>query len=311
MSFLANAQRAELTQTEQMIAAYIANNAEDVVHMPLRDLASAAFASPASVSRLSRKLGYGSYGEMQVDIARELAEDGSLSYVDADFPELDGSSPVKLAGTLAALDVRAIRDTQKLMERVSLNPIVNEIVRRRMVCVLGSGFSNTCAHTFAANLQRLGYTVLVETDWSRMRTIAAKGDTMFLPILISYSGMTDVVDLARLFVARGMRTLSITSDGSNELRSLTTWNLPVARLEKVFANDRVAPITSVIATEYVLDLLYLAVFDRDRDKNARTLTEAIVQQLDALHEGNEGKRGEGVAMNGTSSALEQLAKDRT
>lgn len=282
MPLLVSAGQAKLTKTEEAIVSYIAQNAEDIPRMSLHELASASFASPASVTRLSRKLGYASYSEMQVSIVHELAENGSLVPIDADFPELDGSSTAKLAATLATLEVQSIRSTQKLLANVNLNPIVNEIVRRRMLCVLGLGFSNTVAHTFVANMQRIGYTVITETDWSRARTIATNCDVQFLPILISYSGKTDIVDTARMFAARGMRTLSITADGPNDLNAITTWNLPVAHLEKVFTNDRVAPIASVTATEYVLNLLYLAVFDRARDKNALTLTESIMRQYDAL-----------------------------
>lgn len=282
MPFLANAQNVSLTRTEQAIASYIVENAEGVTRMSLHDLASASFASPASVTRLSRKLGYGSYSEMQVDIARELAENGSLVPIDADFPQLDGSSTAKLAATLATLEVQSIRLTQRLLAKVNLNPIVNEIIRRRMLCVFGLGFSNTCIHTFKANMERLGYTIITETDWSRARTIATECDVQFLPVLISYSGKTDIVGTAKLFASRGMRTLSITSEGPNDLNAITTWNLPVARMERFFANDRVAPIASVTSIEYVLNLLYLAVFDRGRDKNAYTLTESIVRQYDVM-----------------------------
>lgn len=282
MAFLNDARRVGLTKTEEAIVSYIAENAEALPRMSLHELASASFASPASVTRLSRKLGYASYGEMQVSIARELAENGSLVPIDADFPDLDNSSPAKLANTLASLEVQSIRATQRLLAQVNLNPIVNEIIRRRMLCVLGLGFSNACIHTFKANMERLGYTVITETDWSRVRTIATECDVQFLPILISYSGGTDTVDMARLFKARGMRTLSITSEGSNDLKDLTTWNLPVARMERPFINDRVAPIASVTSTEYVLNLLYLAVFDRARERNALTLTESIVRQYDAM-----------------------------
>lgn len=284
MPFLITAKEANLTKTEEAIVSYIAQNAESIPRMSLHDLAAASYASPASVTRLSRKLGYASYSEMQVSIARELAENGSLTPIDADFPALDASSTAKLASTLATLEVQSIRATQKLVAKVSLNPIVNELVRRRMACVLGLGFSNTVIPTFVANLQRLGYTVVTETDWSRARTIATSCDVLFLPILISYSGMTDVVDIAKIFKSRGMRTLSITSEGPNDLKAITTWNLPIAHLEKDFANNRVAPIASVAATEYVLNLLYLAVFSRAIDRNALTLTESYVQQYDAMSE---------------------------
>lgn len=288
MPFLVSAKNAKLTKTEEAIVSYIAKNAEGIPRMSLHDLATASFASPASVTRLSRKLGYASYSEMQVSIARELAENGSLVPIDADFPTLDASSTAKLASTLATLEVQSIRATQKLLARVNLNPIVNEIVRRRMLCVLGLGFSNTVIHTFKANMERLGHTVVTETDWSRARTIATSCDVQFLPILISYSGKTDITDVARMFASRGMRTLSITSEGPNDLSAITTWNLPVARLERDFANNRVAPIASVTATEYVLNLLYLAVFSRARDKNALTLTESYVQQYDAMSESTGG-----------------------
>lgn len=294
MAFLNDARRAGLTKTEEAIVSYIAENAEALPRMSLHELASASYASPASVTRLSRKLGYASYGEMQVSIARELAENGSLVPIDADFPDLDNSSPAKLANTLASLEVQAIRSTQRLMAQINLNPIVNEIIRRRMLCVLGLGFSNTCIRTFKANMERLGYTVITETDWSRARTIATECDVQFLPILISYSGATDTVDMARLFKARGMRTLSITSEGTNDLKDLTTWNLPTARMERPFINDRVAPIASVTSTEYVLNLLYLAVFDRARERNALTLTESIVRQYDAMKISGEVPIGKGL-----------------
>lgn len=281
MPFLTDAKQAGLTKTEEAIVSYIAANADEATRMSLHELASASYTSPASVTRLSRKLGYASYSEMQLGIARELAENGSLVPIDADFPQIDGSSAVQLASTLATLEVQAIRSTQRLMERTSLTPIVNEIVRRRMVCVFGMGFSNTCLHAFVANMQRLGYTVITETDASRARTLATDCDPRFLPILISYSGRTSVVSLAKLFARRRMRMVSITSEGTNELNQITTWNLPIARLEQTFANDRVAPITSVTSVEYVLNLLYLSVFYRARDKNALTLTESIVQQFDS------------------------------
>ena len=278
MGFMASVSAAELTPTERVFAAYLIDHAIDVASMKLHDLADASFASPAAVTRFCRKIGYTSYLDMQLSLTRELAENGSLVDIDADFPSFEALSIESAAHTLFSLKNEALRETECLLKSFRWNPLVNEIVHRRAVSLYGLGFSNSVAQPFAACLQRIGHDVVLEVDDSRMRSWATTCSERHVSILLSYSGETGLATIARLLAARGMKTVSITANVSNSLAELTTWNIPVARMGEPLANDRIAPFASMTAMGYALDLLYLLIFERDRERNAALLRNSLAMQ---------------------------------
>ena len=67
--------RENLPDAERQVADYIANKPEKAGFQSISDMAEATDVSVASVSRLSKKLGYANYKELRRDLAAEIVRD--------------------------------------------------------------------------------------------------------------------------------------------------------------------------------------------------------------------------------------------
>ena len=62
----------DLTEVDKKIADYILNNTEAISKLSVSELASNSKTSTASIVRFSRKMGYSGFGDLKIEIAKDL-----------------------------------------------------------------------------------------------------------------------------------------------------------------------------------------------------------------------------------------------
>ncbi|MBM6842164.1 MurR/RpiR family transcriptional regulator [[Clostridium] spiroforme] len=65
----------KFTEREKIIAAYILENSEKVIHMSSRELARNTFTNATTIVRFVKKLGYSSYNDFKINYLYDLKND--------------------------------------------------------------------------------------------------------------------------------------------------------------------------------------------------------------------------------------------
>ncbi|MDD9323444.1 MurR/RpiR family transcriptional regulator, partial [Pediococcus acidilactici] len=106
MKFAIRAQNLEykLTETEENIVEYILVHQAEVVNMKIVTLAERFFTVPNTITRFCRKLGYGGFTELKVELRHELLEkqtgNQQLALIEENFGLVDEKREIKLAKLL-------------------------------------------------------------------------------------------------------------------------------------------------------------------------------------------------------------------
>lgn len=268
-----------LSQSDLAVVSFISQNPQLVVHMTSRQLAEATYVSPSTVVRLCKKAGFDSFGDMKVALAHELASAESYEDVDSDFPQLANASTAQVISRISSMERQAIRKTELLLMEVDWEPILRALDSCRGISLYAIGFSLNPCEAFLRDMAHLGIRTTVLREDSDSRQWAAGCPRDEFSIMLSYSGRTMLtVDAAHILAKRGLKSLSITSEGENKLSRTTTWNIPIAVTEQQTAHDRISHVQSSAEMSYALNVLYALYFSRHYTENVRSISEMLARQ---------------------------------
>ncbi len=264
----------ELTESEKAIQEYIEAHPQEVLSMSVRDLADASFTSPSTVVRLYQKMEFSSFNDFKIALALEADGKIALQDIDADFPDFASMNLDQMIDMISNIKRRSIRNTESLLKMADWKAILNLVNKARSITLLGKGFSNLTLKIFEANLRRIGYNACCIDDEATCNSWISTCTSDELFIITSYSGRT-CLDWAKILKKRGIHFITISSVNDTELSNLADQAIKVEGTETGEQFDRVSHISSMAACEYALDVLYVAFFTQNYDKNCRKLSQTI------------------------------------
>lgn len=238
-----------LSKTEQRVAGYILENAEKVTSFTVSDLAEGSGASDATVVRTCRSLGFTSFQDFKVSMARNLASPLRTSFsvispgdtadmvVDKIFKENINT----LQLTYSAISAKKIEDAAKLLSQA------------KRILIFAVGESHAVAIDLQHKLMRLGLTAIAYTDnmFQLMASvITEEGDAV---VAISHCGdSADVVEAAKRSRSKGAKVISLSSAPKSPLGKISDVTLTTVSNETKF---RINSISSRIAQFTIIDCL--------------------------------------------------------
>lgn len=270
----------DLSPSEQVLADFVLNNMQKVCGMNTREISIEAFASPATVIRFSKKMGFDSFEKFKQQLFAEWSRNnGNIDSIDADFPFEYDTPYVKIFERMTDLETKAIRETKELIQLEKWEKIISDISKFKIIDIYGEGISFTVASNFKTNMERIGYDVFMDGDRSSQTRKCIGLYPDHFSLLLSYSGETEfTVSVARLLHQNKRTSLSITSEKDNTLKQYTTHNLSIARMEGKITSGGISNMCSNMSFSYILDLIYACVFQKDYDKNRQLMHEKVLLQ---------------------------------
>jgi RpiR family carbohydrate utilization transcriptional regulator len=259
-----------LRKSERIVADYLRARAGVRLDASITELGRSLGVSEATVSRVSRALGYDGYPDMKLSLAEGVRSRNSFVNVPTEIDEDD--SLVTTSSKLAALLGASIHGTQRLLDGERLERAVDFLHRARKIVFAGvGGAASICdeaAHLFIkAGIDAVSY----RDDYTQ--TIAAAIMTPSAVMVgISHTGSTETVARAlRLSRKNGAPTIAITSDSMSAVARaadlvLVTWNssMPLTPLYGDFLEGRASQL-------FLVDLLYLGLLFRAREQTRNQL----------------------------------------
>lgn len=261
-----------LRKSERIVADYLREHAGARMNYSITEFAQVLGVSEATISRMSRALGYSGYPDLKLSMAEGSGTHTNFSNIPQDIVQTD---PLMATGAkLANLLSQSIMGTQRMLDARKTELCVSAIQKARRLVLIGVGGAAAIAEEAAHLFSKAGVDAYSYSDaYTQVITASTLGRDCVV-IGISHTGTTQgVANALTLARKNGARTIAITSDKTSTVALaaevvLTTWNnnTPSVPLYGDFLEGRISQL-------YLIDLLYLGlIFDEDTDRAAHLKT---------------------------------------
>lgn len=262
------------TKNEKKISHYLLENIDEIKILNTYDLAVKCDVSQASVVRFAKKLGFKGFPEFKIALAGDLAMKNNEKEIQIIYDEIrvEDSTEI-LAKKVVYENIKSVKDTYKVLNFNEIEKAVEAIENTNRIFLLGAGFSGIIARDFQYKLWELGKNVIFETDQHIQLTNAStaqEGDVVFV---ISYSGQTlDIYQSLLEFKKKGVKVITLTKVAINPIKDIGDISLSTI-VEK--SNLRSTSLSSRMAQLTVIDILYVKLIQRDREKANKLIGDAV------------------------------------
>lgn len=252
-----------ITPTENKLLDYIQENLQIIEKMNIYQLAEEAGVSTATVSRISKKLGYANFNQLKIEIAKAKDDE----FLNAHFTPSD--SPAELVSKLINSITVSNQQTSSFLNIEVLQKAVHLLDQAQHIYLFGVGASGIVCSDLYYKLSRIGKTCVYSQDTHVQIANIASAKKNDLVIGISYSGSTkEVVEPLRLAKSLNIPIISISGTGRTPISTLSDLHFQIPRHEQEL---RVGAITSRSNTLFITDLLYLSLIQEDPQKIKKIL----------------------------------------
>lgn len=255
----------QLTKSEQLVADYVLENTEQVLHMTLGELSKATGVGEATVLRFCNKIGYEKFGSLKLNIAMDLSEQEDDSSIDATLISKVGSSITE-----------AVNDTMELLKEEDIKKAVNYIENCSHLWFYGVGSSGLSALQAEANFTRIGLfsSAIIDPHFQAMNASVLSKDDVVVAFSISGS-TTDIYESCKIAKESGSKIIVITNFIGSPIASLADVVLLTAAKEHVLKGGT---ITGSISQLCVLDCLKLE-YVRRHEKEMKVLKKKCADSI--------------------------------
>lgn len=260
-----------LSPSLRRVADHVLQDADNVMHQTITELATSVGVGEATITRLCRKLDFAGFHAFKIALAADVlgreqpvvAHDGGLR---------------SQASYLARQTAQTLDDTAQLLDPAIMEQVADRLARAPRVDLTGQGNSGLLAIYFAHRLMRIGITALVHTDPHLAAVAISTAPRGGVIIGLSSSGSTiDTVQHLKLAHTQGHYTVAVT----HRARSPVTRHASAV----LFTSTQEDPLTdSVLGTltsqALVLEMLYGAVLTRRPEAHTmlRVTAESVVEK---------------------------------
>ncbi len=243
----------ELTPGERRIAEAILGDSDAVLLASIGELAAQSQASEAAVSRFARRVGYASYAEFKLALARDHVSPRELVYEEVEV----GDDVETVLAKVASANIRAIEDAVRAVVQDALAEAATRIATARRVAFFGFGGSLVAAQDALQKFMRVLGNVSHVVDSYEQTMWAALSGPGDVVVVSSHSGaVREAVERAQLATARGAFVIAISNHASSPLAEIARVNLCTAAREGRFREESLSSRSAMMT---LMDALYVLV----------------------------------------------------
>ncbi|MCY9514471.1 MurR/RpiR family transcriptional regulator [Paenibacillus apiarius] len=266
-----------LTKTEKKIADYVLKDPDSVLYATVTDLAEKADAGETSVLRFCRNLGFKSYQDFKLSLAKDLVT--LLKQQESQIEESDDLSSVAQKMTME--NIASLEHTLSLLNMNELQKAVDAILKARRLFFMGVGSSAMTAMDAQYRFMRLGFVGEAVTDPHVMAMNATLMSAQDVVFGISTSGSTkDLVDAVRLAKENNVHFICLTSHAKSPITKFADSILLIRSRETPLQGGA---FSSKMGQIHVLDILSTAVALQAKEKTCHAIQQTAKSVLDKLY----------------------------
>ncbi|MCT2195562.1 MurR/RpiR family transcriptional regulator [Paenibacillus sp. p3-SID1389] len=265
-----------LTKTEQKVAQYILDNAQDVIYHSVTELAERANVGETTVLRLCRKLKFHGFQDFKLSLAQDLVKPSDRLYHEV----TEEDDALTLNKKIISMHIGTLEQTSELVNAEQLEKAISLLHQADNIHFFGVGSSGLTAQQAAHSFSRIGKRSLARTDThfqAMMASLMGVGD---VAVGISISGSTkDTIDSLNLAKQAGAQIIVITSNARSPITKLADIVLLMVGRENPLQGSSLSAKISQLA---IIDILNVGVSLKIKDEalKYRELTaKAITEKL--------------------------------
>ena len=255
--------------TDKIILLHLLKNPSDAINKSIRELASATYTSPSTITRLCRKLGFEGYKDFRLSVSYEIAL-SQKSFDEEKKMITQFDSLQDIVDKITYKNKESLEDTKNLVDYNMLNRAVKMICDCQLIAFYGVGSSLLVAQDAYLKFLRVGKACVVNIDGHTQLLQARNMTKNHLAIVLSYSGQThEVIECIKIMKENEVPIITITRYGSSPVALAGDCNLYVAANEPLF---RSGAMSSRISQLNVIDVLYSAYVSRNYESAMKRLS---------------------------------------
>lgn len=269
--------RDSLTPVERLVGDYILENAKDIPHLSIKELAQASRTSDASVLRFCKTMGYGGYRSFIVNISASLGsrdEDLKAQYTDIQ----PGDELSTIISNISLNNMKSIEDTLSVIDRGEIARAVELLRHSKRIVFFGVGASGIVCKDGEQKFSRINKMCHAYIDGHSQLTAATLLEKDDVAIFISNSGATsDIIDALDIALKNQAQCIAITKYNKSELAERANIVLSISTPEITIRSGAMG---SRIAMLTIVDILFAGVASAEyKDvKNYLTKTHNILSR---------------------------------
>ena len=246
----------KVTKSDKILIKYIQENIEDVSYMPISQIAKESNIGEATITRFSKKMGFGSLQDFKVTLAQEISISNKSktiinSNIENDEPAID------TAKKLLSSNITTLEKTVDLIKNQDIHNCANMIINARRIYFVGIGYSGIIAQDSNYKFMRIGLNCVSFDSSHTMIMMASIMEKDDLLIAISHTGETDaIIKTVELAKQNNVDVISITQNQESKLKDISDVNLAYVSEETILETGS---ISSKLAQIFLLDLIYTQV----------------------------------------------------
>lgn len=264
-----------MTPLESEIASYILNNKDAVTKLKIQELADILFISKSAIHRFVKKIGFNGFNDLKVSIAKENADLlENNSYINVNYPFQAKDNPRQIAFKLLELYEKAIKDTFEYVDLDQIKAVSQLIDSADVIDIYTHAHNSNIAENFQDKMLTIGRSVNCPSSFYNQRLTVLASDQKHVAIILSYSGKaTFILPIVKKLYEKGVKVIQIGKAGSNYYSQYVTYHLSISDSEN--NRDRMSQLSSHIAMQYIMDVLYSCIYNEKRKKNTKYIYDSI------------------------------------
>ncbi|MEF2953975.1 MAG: MurR/RpiR family transcriptional regulator [Blautia sp.] len=273
------------SSTERGAIEYLMQRPEEVATMSIREFSQNAFASPSTITRLCRKLGYAKYRDFQQALMYENAlKKETISEQNCEIHRSDTME--QLVDKLIFKSIMSLEDTKRLIELEVLDKSVELLMSSKRIAFFGVGASQLVAKDAYLKFLRVNKPCMVSEDFHVQLVQARNMTSEDVGVIISYSGLTsEMVECAEIMKDANVPLIAITCFHESPLSRLADYNLYVSATEFEFRTGKLGSRISQLA---VVDMLYVAYVQKNYDACMNSLKKTFIAKAKNIKDKERG-----------------------
>ncbi|MCC5895421.1 MAG: MurR/RpiR family transcriptional regulator [Alkalibacterium sp.] len=203
----------QLTKLENDILRYVVDNISDIQDMGVRAVARETFTSPASVIRLSKKLGFTGFTDMYYSLLPLVKK--------SEYSE-ESSDSLLVSQEISNLFVNCSQETMDTFIRTVL------MNKEKYIFLYATGFSKIIAEYMYKKLLTLGKKAMLASGSDSVGIFENNLNDIAVMLVVSRSGETEqVYEKLKKASEAGIFTISITQESENRIAKLSDLNIQI------------------------------------------------------------------------------------
>ncbi|KYD10675.1 MurR/RpiR family transcriptional regulator [Heyndrickxia sporothermodurans] len=255
----------QFSEKEKIIADYILEHPEKIIHSTINQLSDDLFVADATVFRFCKRIGFNGFQSMKIALASEIV--APIKNIHETIQE--GDNEKEIAEKVFKANIRTLEDTLHIFNENRFTEATELIMGARKVEFYGIGGSGVIAMDAHHKFLRTGIQTSAYTDSHFQIMSASQLTDQDLVILISHSGSTkDMMEILDIAKKNGTKTIGITNFAKSPLSQKVDIPLFTASQETDYRSEA---LSSRIAQLSIIDALYVNVMAKQDNLGKESL----------------------------------------